>query len=226
MPASSSFLPLDATISNSLIIFSHTLLFRPPNSGCNGQSLLLSWRIHSSSPADCSSQAYRHAPIPPPLSINNLTSLVFISYYFKNIDFRLPVHQGRADMPPPLHSSSPQLGCGVSPIEASVLFAFDIPLTRRLWNLDFHILQPPLPIQPLTHTPPLHMCVCTSYKASVPDGLSYPCGPLTCLLRMLASSYFDISIITGEHPQCAPHITVLHIPPTLSTAPFIMELDQ
>lgn len=101
----------------------------------------------------------------PPLSINSLTSLVFISYYFKNIDFRLSVHQGRAYMPLPLHSSSPQLGCGVSPVEASVLFAFDIPLTRRLWNLDFHILQLPLPIQPLTHSPPLHTCVCTSYKA-------------------------------------------------------------
>lgn len=124
----------------------------------------------------------------PPLSINNLTSLVFISYYFKNIDFRLSVHQGRADMPPTLHSSSPQLGCGVSPIEASVLFAFDIPLTRRLWNLDFHILSLLLPIRPLTDSPLLQTCVCTSYKASVPDGLSYPCGLLTCLLRNNSSA--------------------------------------
>ena len=38
--------------------------------------------------------------------------------------------------------------------------------------------------------------------------------------------HFITSIITGEHPQCAPHITVLHIPPTLSTAPFISEFDQ
>ena len=38
--------------------------------------------------------------------------------------------------------------------------------------------------------------------------------------------HFLTSIITGEHPQCAPHMTVLDIPPTLSTAPFISEFDQ
>lgn len=38
--------------------------------------------------------------------------------------------------------------------------------------------------------------------------------------------HFITSIITGEHPQCAPHTTVLHTPSGLMTATFISEFDQ